>query len=1422
MKNPPPSCQPHRRRGVALVLVLCFVVLITGLVVAYFSRALTTRQLSNASTSTTQAEMLAGSATDVILSDFKTEIVNGSIAAAPPTAALPVGNTVYVPKQAAYAVPQRNALAAGTAAGVGPMPNLVRRSLRLDSPGGANAFPSPAPSPVAAPAPSSRASAAASDAPSINGRYISKARWNRHYLLPTANPAPSAAPGASPAPAIDPTTPVAEFTAPDWVFVTAEKGPSVLREPFKDSTGAAVTPTGRYAYAIYDEGGLLDINQTGYPSASTLGHIGAKPAPSYADLTQLPAPPSPNPAAITAASVDNLLGWRNYASLQSTSSFPTLQPATATADAAYYNLFTSNSGNLMQVPQTLWNNKTDQRFLSRQQLINYFAAVPLDARYLQYLGTFSRGLNQPSYLPEHSSTSINPSDTTRPQVRLVPGTTPAKGENDSYGITGINPNFLTARVTTAFKRYDTTDAIVGEPLVKKRFPLNRLAWLTYKGPSARRNTSATTLTGPDADIGYLKQNGVTKEWLDQGNDAAIQYYFGLTWDAKNKWTYNHGATGILNVSNATKPTDVARQNPGRDPDFFELLKASINPGSIAKASIDPGILNPATISYTHAPQNQYKHDSSLDTAILQIGANIIDQFDTDGFPTRINYNLGVGLSAVYGDENVPYISRVRSGLIHLVESDPLENQVNPGTDAAGKPKPLSNTGVAALMNYPEIWNLHDWSATNTTTLAQSMGAVIPKSFKVFMQTNDKDGFKQSDSVYVWDQAGHNSCDANQDPTKSPGFHSLYHFEFGTYGSKAGGEQRYLSELNTRMTFVVDPTLPLFREPTILYLPGIPTGSQLAAPFLVASPADNADGLGHLGLNSNFFAAGGGLKSSAAASTAYNKIPVSAPTVGYIGFYIGAHPLRFWWDDNGSSTTPTNSPAYQTQFGPINDVIYTLACEDGNGTGDYIEYDSKSLTTGSSADGVPIDGGGQPNANLQTAVDAGFGFNSTYALDYGTRYYQTIDPRTSRFGMLQPWVHDDKNSIPPRQGYSVINLAQGTIKPDREGANAGTALFMNYTSTPSFSSAMGWYPNGVLNSDNGFRPGLLTQNNPNANSDGVVIARAPGITPLPSSDGTASSAFYYSDPDGVVRRASAGNVDPGTGSGAAPAATVTGLPMAYAKGTTNGNSSGPPTSGSYPTVRQMDSRPSILNRPFRSVAELGYVYSGTPWKNLDFFLPESGDSAMLDVFCVNDNSDGNAMTAGQVNLNTHQVPVLQAILAQASKDQWNDSNAGFAIAGTSSGGQAQQLAQLLVNRTVVGPTSGPNANAGPQPLQNVSDLVGRWVKPVNASSGGIDGKASCDGFATDLATFLAATATTDLPMHNIQRFGESAVRALSNAGQTRVWNLMFDIVAQTGRYPKQATNLDQFSVEGEQHYWVHVAIDRYTGQILDKQVEVVKE
>src|SRR5207244_11605982 len=46
-----------------------------------------------------------------------------------------------------------------------------------------------------------------------------------------------------------------------------------------------------------------------------------------------------------------------------------------------------------------------------------------------------------------------------------------------------NPNFQTLLVTGSFTRNDGTTANVGEYLVNRRFLLQRLNWLTYKGPS---------------------------------------------------------------------------------------------------------------------------------------------------------------------------------------------------------------------------------------------------------------------------------------------------------------------------------------------------------------------------------------------------------------------------------------------------------------------------------------------------------------------------------------------------------------------------------------------------------------------------------------------------------------------------------------------------------------------------------------------------------------------------------------------------------------------------------------------------------------------------------------------------------------------------------------------------------------------------
>jgi hypothetical protein len=127
-----------------------------------------------------------------------------------------------------------------------------------------------------------------------------------------------------------------------------------------------------------------------------------------------------------------------------------------------------------------------------------------------------------------------------------------------------------------------------------------------------------------------------------------------------------------------------------------------------------------------------------------------------------------------------------------------------------------------------------------------------------------------------------------------------------------------------------------------------------------------------------------------------------------------------------------------------------------------------------------------------------------------------------------------------------------------------------------------------------------------------------------------------------------------------------------------------------------------------------------------------------------------------------------------------------------------------------------------PFTNVSNLLGYYIGGGSAAKGYQD---AYQGFGKDISDLMDGTSSFSKPSNvkwEIPRYTESAIRALSNTGQTRVWNLMIDVVAQTGKYASGATDLAKFAVDGEKRYWVHLAVDRFTGKVLDKQVEVVRE
>jgi hypothetical protein len=255
---------------------------------------------------------------------------------------------------------------------------------------------------------------------------------------------------------------------------------------------------------------------------------------------------------------------------------------------------------------------------------------------------------------------------------------------------------------------------------------------------------------------------------------------------------------------------------------------------------------------------------------------------------------------------------------------------------------------------------------------------------------------------------------------------------------------------------------------------------------------------------------------------------------------------------------------------------------------------------------------------------------------------------------------------------------------------------------------------------------------------------------------------YTDPDGVTRR----------GAGA------------------SGNAASPLAKGG---------RPQRLDRPFRSVGELAHVFAGIPWRHLDFATPESGFAGLLEAFCVGENPRPDALELGRVNLNTRQVPVLEAVLAGADLGAGDSGPLPLPAKGAFS---ARSLAEALVART-------SSLAPGAGPLESLTDLVGRR---------GGDGKYS--GVASDLQALFAKAPNggTSLERHSI-------ARTLASCGDTRVWNLLFDIIAQAGRFPsgsEKQGDLRNFVVEAEHRIWVHVALDRLTGEVLDLQTEEVSE
>src|SRR6266516_3877321 len=349
-----PRAVPSRERAAALIIVFAFVVLLTGLGVAYLSRTTSDRHVAHSSFNQSNVDLLAQSAMDTVIGDLRQEIVDPVRSTASTVTVNGVVVTIYTPTSAANMVPQRNVNLAGVF-------NLIRRSASgINSTTGVSA----------------------------NGRYVTSTRWNGHYLIPKGDVNTS---DPSPTPTFNPVT-------PDWIFFT--------------SAGATPSPPpgdviGRYASAVSDEGGLLDANLVGLPSPTPGAVTIASPSPSrvayisrkgtvaFAELTALSLTPggsTPNPM-----TVSRIVGWRNYATtnVPTNRTFPDLSPS----PSPFVTYFLDNSRDFLTVnPITNSRGRTDQTFSTRSQLIQLvLSSIGTSPNLLQYLGTFSRELNSPTW-----------------------------------------------------------------------------------------------------------------------------------------------------------------------------------------------------------------------------------------------------------------------------------------------------------------------------------------------------------------------------------------------------------------------------------------------------------------------------------------------------------------------------------------------------------------------------------------------------------------------------------------------------------------------------------------------------------------------------------------------------------------------------------------------------------------------------------------------------------------------------------------------------------------------------------------------------------------------------------------------------------------------------------------------------------------
>jgi len=775
----------------------------------------------------------------------------------------------------------------------------------------------------------------------------------------------------------------------------------------------------------------------------------------------------------------------------------------------------------------------------------------------------------------------------------------------------------------------------------------------------------------------------------------------------------------------------------REPDFFEWLKAAIDPNSLGQTGGSTDRIFTKTKSGIPGTGTIVAWEACKDLHLIRIGANIIDQSDADSIPTciRSQFTDASGNSLTdpspfdsYGQENIPYLNEVITSVY----------------------RSGSSANLNGYMQF-ELWNPNRNAATSANPPLDYQGNPITK-FNVCATSGT---VLMMPFVYVSSVTAYKYIDDITGKSATESTNSAW----GAYQKIAQYSQGFLpfippvdiTKTSVAFTLATPGAGTFFSEPYLVN-GSQPNGQDLTNPVtakfstvsrplvLGAPPSDGVNAMLVCSVNAPHPAIPAGTKlSDLYTSISGTNTPVSTGTSG-AKYYNAA---RFYSDGttrNGVISKPVTLVVELTDAGGITHTCQTynnlamgtrLTAFDRHGSvrsddsNTYVESNwSKSSTTSASG-----------------TISACFYNWNEWQIRKG---YPNTDPRTERFGFTDNIFATPGASI--RTDTTAYAFALFSPVDIGDASSVGTS-FANGNNVPSNEGpASGWG---------------LCGNAPTVSVPADLAVNS-GIT------GGTSSTHCYADFDGKVRPADARYACAGAVNGSAHPA----LPVA-----------------SFPNAAL--SRPVVLNRPFRNVAELGCVFRDVPWKSLDLFSPVSPDRRLLDVFCIEDR----ATTTGKINPNLATQETLRALLRNTGDVP--TTNGTPLISGTVPSTASNPVADMLA-------TLNPITSSSNYILSN-ANIAQRLADPSSPAS-------------------PASLANTGGYLSYKTR-AESFARALSSMTDTRSWQLMLDVVAQSGKIPPQDAalgNLGGFVVDGQRRFFVYLTLDRLTGEILDKHIEPVYE